>query len=134
MDLGAIAETVSVTAQLGAGLLPGVVMTGDDPESFSGGANYRVLGSRDRANSISVDGTPVTDTDSGGGKRLSVSQDAVAEVKPVFSPEITDGVPLLLAQPTRDRNQQESKRVEGPAHGRRIAARARARSSASRTI
>ncbi len=116
LELGAVAETVSVTAQAAAlktesaeragvitgvqaenlmilgrnvdglvGLLPGVVMTGDDPDSFSGGANYRVLGSRDRANSISVDGTPVTDTDSGGGKRLSVSQDAVAEVKILIS-------------------------------------------------
>ena len=34
-----------------------------------------------------------------------------------------DGVPLLLTQPSGDRHQQQSKRVEGPAHSDRIAAK-----------
>ena len=116
LELGAITETVSVTAEaapvrtesaenagvitseqaeylptLGRSvdnlvtLMPGVVNPGNDPESFDGGGNYRVLGSRSRSNSISIDGVVVTDADSGGGKRLSVSQDAVAEVKILIS-------------------------------------------------
>jgi hypothetical protein len=36
--------------------------------------------------------------------------------------EVVDGVALLLTQPASDRNQQQSKRVEGPAHSDRVAA------------
>jgi len=66
-------------------LVPGVVNPGGDPETFSGGADYRAVGSRSRSNSISIDGVVVTDADSGGGKRLSVSQDAVSEIRILIS-------------------------------------------------
>jgi hypothetical protein len=45
--------------------------------------------------------------------------------------EVIDRVVLLLAQPTGDRNQQESKWVEGPAHWHRIAAKTAATGSAN---
>jgi hypothetical protein len=48
--------------------------------------------------------------------------------------EIIDGVPLLLTQPAGDRNQQQSKRVKGPAHWARIPAGSFVTGSASRTI
>ncbi|MDH4188001.1 MAG: hypothetical protein OEV08_13490, partial [Nitrospira sp.] len=41
----------------------------------------------------------------------------------VLFAEVIDGVTLLLAQPAGDGNQQQSKRIEGPAHWHRIAAK-----------
>jgi hypothetical protein len=42
---------------------------------------------------------------------------------PVFFTEVVDRVALLLTQPSGDRNQQQSKRVEGAAHWASIAAK-----------
>ena len=53
---------------------------------------------------------------------------------PVFLAKVIDRVALLLAQPTGDRNQQESERVEGPAHWHRITAKTVVKGSASCTI
>ena len=52
----------------------------------------------------------------------------------VLFTEIIDGLPLLLAQPTGDRNQQESERVQGPAHWHRITAKVPATGTATCTI
>jgi hypothetical protein len=52
----------------------------------------------------------------------------------VLFAEVIDRVTLLLALPTGDRNQQESKRVKRPAHWHRIAAKAAVTGSASYTI
>jgi hypothetical protein len=41
---------------------------------------------------------------------------------PILPAEVLDGIPLLLAKPTGDRDQRESERVESPAHWPRIAA------------
>jgi len=53
---------------------------------------------------------------------------------PVLFAEVIDRVALLLTQPSGDRNQQQSKRVEGAAHGARIAAKTVTTGSATRTI
>jgi len=53
---------------------------------------------------------------------------------PVLFTEIIDGVALLLTQPSGDRNQQQSKRIEGLAHGARIAAKTIVTNSATYTI
>jgi hypothetical protein len=66
------------------GLLPGVVDRTNN-ESPSVSMDLHVLGNRQRANNVAVDGAPVIDVDSGTGMRLHVSQDAVAEVKILVS-------------------------------------------------
>jgi hypothetical protein len=53
---------------------------------------------------------------------------------PILLAEAIDGIPLLLAQSTGDRDQPESERVEGPAHRHRIAANTLVTRSASCTI
>jgi hypothetical protein len=55
-----------------------------------------------------------------------LSQDSV-----LFT-EIIDGLPLLLAQPAGDRNQQESELVQDPAHWHRMAAKTARQDSAFR--
>ena len=52
----------------------------------------------------------------------------------VLFTEIIDGVALLLTQPSGDRNQQQSKRIEGLAHGVRIASKTIVMNSAACTI
>jgi hypothetical protein len=42
---------------------------------------------------------------------------------PILLAKVIDRVSLLLTQPSRDRNQQESEGIEGPAHGAIIAAK-----------
>ena len=53
---------------------------------------------------------------------------------PVLFAEVIDRIALLLTQPSGDRNQQQSKRVEGPAHGARIAVKTVGTGSATCTI
>jgi hypothetical protein len=53
---------------------------------------------------------------------------------PILFAEVINDVALLLAQPTGDRNQQQSERVEGPAHWASIAAKTIATGSANCTI
>jgi hypothetical protein len=115
LELGAVTETVSVTAQgaivqtrsaersetvtdtqlqnlLVRGrnvmdlmqLLPGVVSR-SQPENLSLSANFSVLGNRQTTNNITVDGIPATDMGNGTQLKLTVSQDAVAEVKILVS-------------------------------------------------
>jgi hypothetical protein len=53
---------------------------------------------------------------------------------PVFFAEVIDRVALLLVQPADDGNHEQSKRVEGPAHWHRIAAKIIVTSSANCVI
>jgi len=65
-------------------LLPGVVLSGQ-PENLSLSANFNVLGNRQTTNNITVDGIPATDMGNGSQLKLTVNQDAVAEVKILVS-------------------------------------------------
>ena len=65
-------------------LLPGVVDRTNN-ESLGVAMDLHVLGGRQRANNIAVDGAPAIDIDNGFGYKLNVSQDAVAEVKILVS-------------------------------------------------
>jgi hypothetical protein len=58
----------------------------------------------------------------------SSSSELLAE-HPVLLPKVIDRVALLLAQPSGDRNQQQSKRVKGSAHWVSLAAKAPATGS-----
>lgn len=116
LEVGAITETISVTAQGGAivqtqsaeradvitstqvdglllrgrnvkdlvGLLPGVVMV-SEADDLSSGSNFSVMGNRQTFNNIAVDGVPATDMGNGYQLKLTVSQDAVSEVKILIS-------------------------------------------------
>jgi len=53
---------------------------------------------------------------------------------PVFLAEVIDRVALLLVQPTGDGNHEPSKRVEGPAHWQRTAAKIIVTGSRNRMI
>lgn len=66
------------------GLLPGVVVTSES-EDLSLGTGINVNGNRATFNNISVDGVPSTDMGNGSQMKLTVSQDAVAEVKILLS-------------------------------------------------
>jgi hypothetical protein len=66
------------------GLLPGVVVT-NESEDLSLGTGINVNGNRGTFNNISVDGVPSTDMGNGSQMKLTVSQDAVAEVKILLS-------------------------------------------------
>ncbi len=65
-------------------LLPGVV-TGTPQEGLSSTSSINVQGARSTMNNISVDGVPATDMGNGSQLKLTVSQDAVAEVKMLVS-------------------------------------------------
>ena len=116
MELGDLAETVSVTGEMGAvvasqsaersdlisgrqvegllnlgrntaalvQLLPGVVLTAAS-DSLGRTTNFYATGSRYTMNSISVDGLPSTDVGNAFDMKMSVSEDAVSEVKVLLS-------------------------------------------------
>src|SRR5712692_4938938 len=115
LELGAVSETVSVTAQgavvqtrsperaelvtphqvgnllvrgrnVGdlAQLLPGVV-TGNSQDEISSTSTFFVQGNRSTTNNIAFDGIPATDMGNGSQLKLTVSQDAVAEVRILVS-------------------------------------------------
>ncbi len=66
------------------GLLPGVVVV-SEAEDLSSSSNFNVMGSRNTFNNIAVDGVPATDMGNGSMLKLTVSQDAVSEVKILVS-------------------------------------------------
>jgi hypothetical protein len=66
------------------GLLPGVVVV-SEAEDLSSSSNFNVMGNRNTFNNISVDGVPATDMGNGSMLKLTVSQDAVSEVKILIS-------------------------------------------------
>lgn len=115
LEVGALTETVSVTAEGAVvqtasaeradvitskqvdslllrgrnvkdlvGLVPGVVMV-SEAEDLSSESNFSVMGNRRTFNNISVDGMPATDVGNGHMLKLTVSQDAVSEVKILIS-------------------------------------------------
>jgi hypothetical protein len=65
-------------------LLPGVVV-GSQPQELSSASNFNVLGNRSTTNNITIDGIPAADMGNGSQLKLTVSQDAVAEVKILVS-------------------------------------------------
>jgi hypothetical protein len=65
-------------------LLPGVV-TGTEQEGLSSSSTIYVQGARSTMNNISVDGVPATDMGNGSQLKVTVSQDAVAEVRMLIS-------------------------------------------------
>lgn len=65
-------------------LLPGVV-TGNEQEGLSSSSSINVQGARATMNNISFDGVPATDMGNGSQLKVTVSQDAVAEVKMLIS-------------------------------------------------
>ncbi|MEW5978273.1 MAG: carboxypeptidase regulatory-like domain-containing protein [Acidobacteriota bacterium] len=65
-------------------LLPGVVATGSADDLSSSGSLF-VQGNRSTTNNIVVDGSPVTNMGNGFSTFLTISQDAVAEVKILLS-------------------------------------------------
>lgn len=65
-------------------LLPGVV-TGAEQEGLSSGGSVYVQGSRSTMNNISFDGVPGTDMGNGSQLKITVSQDAISEVKMLIS-------------------------------------------------
>ena len=65
-------------------LLPGVVDTGS-AEALSRNINYNVMGNRDRTNNVAIDGVATVENDSGTSQKITISQDAVAEVKILIS-------------------------------------------------
>jgi hypothetical protein len=66
-------------------LLPGVVMTSAAPQDISSAPTVYVAGNRDTSNNVMIDGTPANDMGTPSGMKLTVSQDAVAEVKVLTS-------------------------------------------------
>ena len=60
--------------------MPGVV-TASKPQDLSSATNFNVMGNRQTSNNITIDGTPATDMGNGSQLKLTVSQDAVAEMK-----------------------------------------------------
>lgn len=66
------------------GLLPGVVVTNEQDDLNSASTMF-VQGNRQTMNNISVDGVPATDMGNGSMLKITVSQDAVAEVKMLIS-------------------------------------------------
>jgi hypothetical protein len=115
LEIGAVSDTVSVTAEGAAvqtrsaeradtitptqvqnllvrgrnvmdlmQLMPGVVLR-SQPENLSLSANFSVLGNRQTTNNITIDGIPATDMGNGSQLKLTVNQDAVAEVKILVS-------------------------------------------------
>jgi hypothetical protein len=115
LDVGQVTETVSVTGQASIvqvqtaeradvitsaqvenlairgrnvqdlmSLLPGVV-TGNPQEGLSSSSSINVQGARSTMNNISVDGAPATDMGNGSQLKVTVSQDAVSEVKMLVS-------------------------------------------------
>ncbi len=65
-------------------LLPGVVST-TVAQDLSTNPTVYVAGNRDSSNSVTIDGTPSNDMGNGNQMKLTVSQDAVAEVKVLTS-------------------------------------------------
>ena len=61
-------------------IMPGVV-TATRPQDLSSATNFNVMGNRQTSNNITIDGTPATDMGNGSQLKLTVSQDAVAEMK-----------------------------------------------------
>lgn len=115
LEIGALTETVSVTAETAIvqtrsaeraetitptqvqnllvrgrnvmdlmQLLPGVVVR-SQPEELSSASNFNVMGNRSTTNNITIDGIPAADMGNGSQLKLTVSQDAVAEVKILVS-------------------------------------------------
>jgi hypothetical protein len=115
LELGAVSETVSVTAAAAilqtrsaeradvitpqqvesllvrgrnvvdlVQLLPGVVVR-SQPDELSSTSNFSVMGNRQTTNNITIDGIPAADMGNGSQLKLTVSQDAVAEVKILVS-------------------------------------------------
>lgn len=66
------------------GLLPGVVVR-SEADDLSSSSNFNVMGNRQTFNNISVDGVPATDMGNGSMLKITVSQDAVSEVKILLS-------------------------------------------------
>lgn len=66
------------------GLLPGVVVPSES-DDLSSSSNFNVMGNRQTFNNISVDGVPATDMGNGSMLKITVSQDAVSEVKILLS-------------------------------------------------
>ena len=115
MELGALSETVSVTADASAvqvvGSDRGDLVTGrqvedllvrgrnvtdlvqlipgvvldSTEEEIGGGANFYVQGSRRTMNNVAVDGVPAVDMGNGYQYKMVVSQSAVAEVRILIS-------------------------------------------------
>ena len=65
-------------------LLPGVVSTAVAQDLSTNPAVY-VAGNRDSSNNVTIDGNPSNDMGNGVQMKLTVSQDAVAEVKVLTS-------------------------------------------------
>src|ERR1035441_3437869 len=65
-------------------LLPGVVST-TVAQDLSTNPTVYVAGNRDSSNNVTIDGTPSNDMGNGNQMKLTVSQDAVAEVKVLTS-------------------------------------------------
>jgi len=65
-------------------LLPGVV-TGNSQEDLSSSPEFYVQGNRRSANNVMIDGVPASDMGNGFQLKLTVSQDAVSEVKILVS-------------------------------------------------
>ncbi len=115
LEIGAVSETVAVTAQGAmvqtrsaeraevitphqvenllvrgrnvadlAQLLPGVVV-GNPQDELSSTSTLFVQGNRSTTNNIAIDGIPATDMGNGSQLKLTVSQDAVAEVRILVS-------------------------------------------------
>jgi hypothetical protein len=85
--LGAEIEDLDVRGRNFMGLLellPGVVSTASFQDISTGPAVY-VAGNRDTSNNVMIDGTPSNDMGTPSGMKLTVSQDAVAEVKVLTS-------------------------------------------------
>lgn len=61
-------------------LMPGVVLR-SQPQELSSTSNFNVMGNRHTTNNITIDGIPAADMGNGSQLKLTVSQDAVAEVK-----------------------------------------------------
>ncbi len=60
--------------------MPGIVQT-TKSQDLSSATNFYVMGNRQTSNNVTIDGVPATDMGNGSQLKLTVSQDAVAEVK-----------------------------------------------------
>lgn len=115
LELGAVAETVSISAdarpvqtrsaeraevitnaQIEGLLVRGRnvvdlmqlvpgVVVGVQPDDLSSTSNFNVMGNRPTTNNITIDGVPATDMGNGSQLKLTVSHDNVAEVKILLS-------------------------------------------------
>jgi len=115
LEMGAVTEVVSVTAEAGVvqteggdrsdvitseqvenlsimgrdvmslvRLVPGVIDVREE-DSISRNTQFNVLGNNKRSNNISIDGVTATEGDNGMATKMTVAQDAVAEVRILVS-------------------------------------------------